>query len=85
MMGSAINGILQSLDPYSAYMSPELFKEMQTDTSVEFGFVPKLDELSFGEFIDLDKYLQDWDSMHKAMAVLFRPVSMMIPDYALIA
>ena len=37
MMSSAINGILQSLDPYSAYMSPELFKEMQTDTSGKFG------------------------------------------------
>ena len=32
MLESAINGVLQSLDPYSAYMSPELFKEMQTDT-----------------------------------------------------
>ena len=32
IMDSAINGVLQSLDPYSAYMSPELFKEMQTDT-----------------------------------------------------
>ena len=37
MMDSAINGVLQSLDPYSAYMSPELFKEMQTDTKGEFG------------------------------------------------
>ena len=37
VMDSAINGILQSLDPYSAYMSPELFKEMQTDTRGEFG------------------------------------------------
>ena len=37
MMESAINGVLQSLDPYSAYMSPELFKEMQTDTRGEFG------------------------------------------------
>jgi carboxyl-terminal processing protease len=37
VMDSAINGILQSLDPYSAYMSPELFKEMQTDTSGQFG------------------------------------------------
>ena len=37
MMESAINGVLQSLDPYSAYMSPELFKEMQTDTKGEFG------------------------------------------------
>ena len=37
MMDAAINGVLQSLDPYSAYMSPELFKEMQTDTSGQFG------------------------------------------------
>jgi carboxyl-terminal processing protease len=37
MMDSAINGVLQSLDPYSAYMSPDLFKEMQTDTRGEFG------------------------------------------------
>ena len=36
-MDAAINGVLQSLDPYSAYMSPELFKEMQTETSGEFG------------------------------------------------
>jgi carboxyl-terminal processing protease len=37
VIDSAINGVLQSLDPYSAYMSPELFKEMQTDTRGEFG------------------------------------------------
>ena len=36
-MDSAINGLLQSLDPYSAYMSPEIFREMQTETSGEFG------------------------------------------------
>ena len=37
VMDSAINGVLQSLDPYSAYMSPELFKSMQTESSGEFG------------------------------------------------
>jgi carboxyl-terminal processing protease len=36
-MDSAINGLLQSLDPYSGYMNPEIFKESQTDTSGEFG------------------------------------------------
>ena len=36
-MDSAINGLLQSLDPYSAYMTPEIFNEMQTETSGEFG------------------------------------------------
>jgi carboxyl-terminal processing protease len=37
IMDSAINGLLQSLDPYSAYMSPKIFKGMQTDTKGEFG------------------------------------------------
>jgi len=37
MMDSAINGVLQSLDPYSAYMSPEMFANMQTETSGKFG------------------------------------------------
>ena len=37
VMDSAINGVLQSLDPYSAYMSPELFKSMQTESRGEFG------------------------------------------------
>ena len=36
-MDSAINGLLQSLDPYSAYMSPEIFNQMQTETSGKFG------------------------------------------------
>tara|TARA_B100001123_G_C15279113_1_gene1013325 strand:- start:594 stop:1724 length:1131 start_codon:yes stop_codon:yes gene_type:complete len=37
VMDAAINGVLQSLDPYSAYMTPEMYKEMQTETSGEFG------------------------------------------------
>ena len=41
----------------------------------EFGFIPKLDDMSFGEYIDLDTYLGDWQLMHKAMSVLFRPIT----------
>jgi carboxyl-terminal processing protease len=37
MMDAAINGILQSLDPYSSYMSPDMLKNMQTETSGKFG------------------------------------------------
>ena len=36
-MDSAINGVLQSLDPYSAYMNPKIFEECKTETSGEFG------------------------------------------------
>jgi|11BtaG_2_1085332.scaffolds.fasta_scaffold05121_5 hypothetical protein len=41
----------------------------------EFGFIPKLDDISFGEYVDLDTYLADWELMHKAMGVLFRPIT----------
>ena len=41
----------------------------------EFGFIPKLDDMTFGEYVDLDNYLADWQLMHKAMGVLFRPIT----------
>ena len=50
----------------------------------EFGFIPKLDNISFGEYVDLDTYLQDWQLMHKAMAVLFRPITLKRKDKYLI-
>jgi hypothetical protein len=40
-----------------------------------FGFIPKLDDISTGEYIDLDSYLNDVQSWHYAMAVLYRPVT----------
>jgi hypothetical protein len=42
---------------------------------VEFGFIPNLDEMSTGEYMDLDNYITDWDTMHNAMAVLYRPIT----------
>jgi hypothetical protein len=42
---------------------------------VTFGFIPKLEDISMGEFVDLEKYISDWQQMHKAMAVLYRPVT----------
>jgi hypothetical protein len=40
----------------------------------EFGFIPKLEDLSSGEYIDIESYLGDTQTLHKAMAVLFRPI-----------
>ena len=40
----------------------------------EYGFIPKLDDMSFGEYIDLDSFIGDFENMHKAMNVLYRPV-----------
>lgn len=45
-----------------------------TLNGVKFGFIPQLDDMTLGEYIDLDTYLGDWSNMHKAMAVLFRPI-----------
>ena len=42
--------------------------------TVKFGFIPKLEDISMGEFVDLEKYVGDWQQMHKAMAILYRPV-----------
>ena len=41
----------------------------------KYGFIPNLDDdMSFGEFVDLDDYMKDWKDFHKAMAVLYRPI-----------
>ena len=45
-----------------------------TLNGVEYGFIPVLDDMTLGEYIDLDESLGDWQRMHKAMSVLYRPV-----------
>ena len=50
----------------------------------EFGFIPKLDDMTFGEYVDLDSNLGNWDNMYKAMAVLYRPIKQKIGDKYLI-
>ena len=50
----------------------------------EFGFIPKLDDMTFGEYFDLDSNLGDWDNMYKAMAVLYRPIKQKVGDKYLI-
>jgi hypothetical protein len=41
----------------------------------QYGFIPKLEDMTFGEYIDLDTFMGDWDNMHRAMNVLYRPVT----------
>tara|TARA_R100000742_G_C4235222_1_gene55956 strand:- start:69 stop:749 length:681 start_codon:yes stop_codon:yes gene_type:complete len=50
----------------------------------EFGFIPNLDDITLGEYIDLDNYLGKWQTMNKAMSVLYRPVTMKKGDRYLI-
>jgi hypothetical protein len=43
---------------------------------IEFGFINKLEDMSWGEYIDLENYLSDWSTYHKALAVMYRPIKM---------
>lgn len=52
------------------------FQQRFSFEGVEYGFIPNLDDISFGEYIDLDENMNSWDSMHKAMSVLYRPIEM---------
>ena len=42
---------------------------------LEFGAIPNLDDITTGEYADLDTYFRSWETMHKAMAVMFRPIT----------
>jgi hypothetical protein len=53
--------------------NPELVKTFKIGDT-EFGFIPDLEDMSFGEYVDLDTTIGDWSKMHLAMAVLYRPV-----------
>lgn len=45
-----------------------------TVANIKFGWLPKLDDMSYGELLDLNSSISDWESMHIAMSVLYRPI-----------
>ncbi len=52
---------------------PQLIRNFKIK-NIEFAFIPNLEEISFGEYVDLEHHLKDWKTYHKAMAVMFRPI-----------
>ena len=62
---------------------PDLIRTFKIG-GVEYGIIPDLDEISLGEYIDLDTYIGDWQNMQIAMNVLYRPISKKIGDKYLI-
>lgn len=54
---------------------PELVTKFKLNGK-EYGFIPKLEDVTLGEYVDIDNYLNDWDNMHLAMNVLYRPIKM---------
>ena len=62
---------------------PQLVKTFEL-SGTEYGLIPNLDEMSLGEYVDLDTYMGDWDNMHIAMNVLYRPIKEKLGDKYLI-
>ena len=58
---------------------PNLVTSFKLD-KVNYGFHPQLDDLTLGEYIDLDTFIGDWENIEKAMAVLYRPVVNKLKD-----
>ena len=62
---------------------PQLVKEFKLNGRT-YGFIPKLEDMSFGEYIDLDTYIGDMENIHRAMNVLYRPIKQKYQDKYLI-
>ena len=58
---------------------PELVRTFKLGDT-EFGFIPNLEDMTFGEYVDLDTYIGDWQNIHRAMGVLYRPITAKIKD-----
>jgi len=69
------NDLIEIIDHLNNLISskPELITTFKID-DIQYGFIPDLDNITLGEYIDLDNYLGSWENMHKAMSVLYRPV-----------
>ena len=59
----------------NAFSAKQQFIQKFDMGEFKFGFIPKLDEMSLGEYIDLESYFGDWQEIHKAMAILYRPIA----------
>lgn len=63
------------VDHFNRLFTPKAqFKQRFKIGDIEYGFIPNLETMSWGEYIDAEKYLNSWETMHKAMAVLYRPI-----------
>ena len=62
---------------------PDLVKQFKMN-GITYGFIPDLENMTFGEYIDLDTFIGDFENMHKAMSVLYRPITQSYKDKYLI-
>ena len=68
--------ITQSLEDIYKFLSKESreFKSVIKHNGITYGFIPNLDSITYGENTDLVNYISNWDTMHRAMSVMYRPV-----------
>ena len=67
-----LNGLIKHFtDVFSE--KPQLIRNFKIK-NIEFAFIPNLQNISFGEYVDIEHHLKDWSTYHKAMAVMFRPI-----------
>ena len=62
---------------------PPLVKEFKMN-GIDYGFIPDLENMTFGEYVDLDTYIGDYENMHRAMSVLYRPIVQRYKDKYLV-
>jgi len=68
---TTINNLFDKIPP---------FKNKFTLNGIEYGFIPNLDDISQGEYMDLDNYIVDIANLHRSMAVMFRPIKTKLKD-----
>ena len=68
---TTINKLFEKIPP---------FKNRFTLNGTEYGFIPNLDDISQGEYMDLDNYITDWKDLHRSMAVMYRPIITKLKD-----
>lgn len=68
---TTINSLFEKIPP---------FKNRFTLDGIEYGFIPNLDDISQGEYMDLDNYIVDVADLHRSMAVMFRPIKSKLKD-----
>ncbi len=79
---SSLDKIIVKLE--SLFKKKHTFIQRFKLDGVEYAFHPKLEDMTLGEYIDLDNTFTNWETMHHAMAILFRPIEQKIGDKYLI-
>ena len=76
---SHINKISKKLSSIFKQETKKIIKHFKIN-NIEYGFLPELDEMTFGEYVDLDTNFKDWQNIHKSMNVLYRPITQKYTD-----